>query len=438
VSEGRGGAVAVLGLAGALVGALAAGAAAGVAAERFVVRRSRHRGDDPYADEPFDDLPADEVLTVHTSDGVDVRVEIVGPPTSARPEGGLWPRRPKPPPTLTVVFVHGFALDMGTWHFQRKAFAVAPSGDEDGLPPLRMVFYDQPGHGRSTRRPDGEYSIDELAGDLAEIIATVAPEGPLVLVGHSMGGMTLMALAERQSDLVLDRVVGVGLISTSAGHLDDVALGLPPVLAGLRGRLTPAVAKALRWQPLVAERGRAAGSDLVYLLTKRYAFGSDDVSPALVDHVARMNAKTHVEVIAGYLATLSAHDRYAALEAYAEIEALVVCGTKDLLTPVEHTREIAQLLPGATLLEVPDGGHCTVLEHSDAVNEALADLFRRAADAVDKAPRSDKPGRTARRSLGPGTRAEQVSARRQRREKVAGGDAQERRTLRRILRRKGQ
>jgi pimeloyl-ACP methyl ester carboxylesterase len=392
---------AALGLAGALLGAMAAGAAAGVAAERFAVRRRRKAGD-PYADEPFGALPADTVRTVN-ADGVDLHVEIV----DADGE-----------PDFTAIFVHGFALDMGTFHFQRRVF----TGNDD--PSFRMVFYDQPGHGKSAPRPDGDYTIDQLADCLAAIIAEVAPEGPLVLAGHSMGGMTLMALAERYPDLVLERVVGAAFISTSAGHLDEVALGFPPILAWLRGAVTPTLTKVLRWQPTMAERGRRSGSDLAYLLTKRYGFGTPDPSPALVEYVEQMNDATKVEVIAGYLATLSQHDRYAALEAYADIESLVVCGEKDLLTPVEHTREIAKLLPRATLLEVPDGGHCTLMEHADVVNTALDELFRKAAAvAAGRRPTAVPAGA-------------EVSARSERRGWARRAGRQQRRALERILRRK--
>src|SRR6185437_14311905 len=114
-----------VGLIGTVVGLAAAGVAAGVATERYLVRRHR-RGEDPYADEPFTERPFDESRVVRSDDGVDLYVEIV--------DGD---------PTLTLVFIPGYGLDMGTFYFQRKAFA----GHH------RSVFYDQPGHGRSGRLP---------------------------------------------------------------------------------------------------------------------------------------------------------------------------------------------------------------------------------------------------------------------------------------------
>ncbi len=439
-----------VGWAGALVGVAAAGAAAGVVAERYALSRTRRRVEDRYVDEPFGLLPFDSQRTVTVDGGVPLHVEVVEPDATGVP------------PELTVVFVHGFCLDMGTWHFQRRALTelqrqraalVAAGRKRRGLaalrkadpveapaepvegevaataddPRCRLVFYDQPGHGRSGRRDASDYDLDQLGADLAAIIAEVAPDGPLVLAGHSMGGMTVMALAERSPEFFADRVVGVALISTSAGHLDDVGLGIPPVLAKLRKPLMPTISGALKWQPELAEVGRRAGSDVAYLLTRRYGFGSKDPSPSLIDYVERMNSGTSVEVIAGYLGTLSEHDRYAALEVFDGIETLVVCGDNDMLTPVDHTREIARLLPGAELVEVADGGHVTLMEHGDLVNAHFVAFLRRAARAVAGEP---VPKRKV-------SRKDELAARAERRKKAAESGSVERRRLWRIRRKRG-
>src|SRR5690349_6610208 len=93
-----------VGLAGAAVGVVAAGLATAFAVERALVRRSVNAPGDPYVEEPFGDQPIDRELTVTAADGTDVHVEIVEPRTPGRAS--------KP----TIVFVHGFALDMGTFY----------------------------------------------------------------------------------------------------------------------------------------------------------------------------------------------------------------------------------------------------------------------------------------------------------------------------------
>jgi pimeloyl-ACP methyl ester carboxylesterase len=328
----------------------AAGIAAGVAAERMLVRRSL-RTDDPFADEPFGKLPHDDELTVTGPDGVDLHVELLKSETE--------------PDDLTLIFVHGFCLDMGTFHFQRRAF--------EGR--YRMVFYDQPGHGRSGRLADGEYTLEALAAGLASVIEATAPTGRIVLVGHSMGGMTIMALAEHAPHLFVDRVAGVVLVSTSAGNLDQVTFGLPEVVLRFRHPLMPLVRNAGKITVAMVDRARKASTDLAWLLTRRYGFGTERPSPALVSYVEKMNSSTSAEVIARYLRALYTHARLLALAALREVPVLVVCGDADVLTPLAHSREICNALPDAEMVVVADGGHVVLLEHADEVNAAIGSFL---------------------------------------------------------------
>jgi pimeloyl-ACP methyl ester carboxylesterase len=50
---------------------------------------------------------------------------------------------------------------------------------------------------------------------------------------------------------------------------------------------------------------------------------------------------------------------------------LVMCGDADLVTPLEHSREIAAAIPGAELVVVERCGHMLTMERPDAVNAAL-------------------------------------------------------------------
>jgi pimeloyl-ACP methyl ester carboxylesterase len=342
------------GLVGTLVAA--AGVAAGVAAERALLQRRRRSTDrDPYRDEPFGELPADEYRTVVTDEGIPLHVEISGD-RSAK---------------VTVVFVHGFCLDMGTFHFQRRAL--------DGLKGVRVVCYDQPGHGRSGRLDRGEYTIDLLGAALVRVIEEAAPTGRLLLVGHSMGGMAIMAVADAVPELFKPegRIAGVVLTSTSAGELSGVTFGLPQVLVRFRKPLLPLISGAGWVTAGMLDRAREASTDLAWLLTRRYGFGSTRPSPALVSYVERMNSATRTESVARYLRTIYTHDRVMALGALSEIPVLVICGDEDLLTPVEHSQAICQALPTAELVVIPKGGHVALLEHHEAVNAVFVPFVRK-------------------------------------------------------------
>jgi pimeloyl-ACP methyl ester carboxylesterase len=347
------------GLFSAVLGAAAAGVAAGVAAERFLLRRPRlTRPVDPYAEETFGPQPFDETLTVTTAEGLDLYVEIVEPADGIDLDfGRAVPAEP------TLVFVHGFCLDMGTFYFQRAELTRRGA--------YRMVFYDQPGHGRSGKLRNGEYSLDSLADALLRVIEATVPDGPIVLIGHSMGGMTMMALAEAHPELFGERVVGAVLISTSAGKLNEVTLGMPDFVSRFSRQLIPVITGAGVLTGNVVDSVRRVSTELAFVLTRRYGFGTRRPSAALVTYVHRMNLRTNTEVVARYVGALYSHARGPALVAFMQLPVLVVCGDKDLLTPLSHAQEICRILPDAELVVVPDGGHVALLEHPDVVNAAL-------------------------------------------------------------------
>ncbi|HET6818538.1 MAG TPA: alpha/beta hydrolase [Mycobacteriales bacterium] len=338
-----------LGIAAAAAGVAAGAVAAGVAAERRVVGRARS-GPDRFADEPFGMLHT-AGRTVLADDGVPLHVEVDGNEAAE----------------LTVVFVHGFTLSMDCWHFQRR----------DLRDDARLVFFDQRSHGASGRSPRHHSTIDQLGRDLEAVLRAVAPDGPVVLVGHSMGGMTILALADRAPELFAERVVGVGLVSTAAGAFAETVFGIPGFVGRALRPVAPGVIRVANRRAALIESGRKRGSDLAYVLTRRFAFGGA-VPPSLVDFMERMVAHTPVEVMTEFFDTFLSHDKLEALDVLRDVEALVLCGEKDLLTPPHNSQVMADALPDAELLLVPGAGHMVILERPAVVNAALTRLLGRA------------------------------------------------------------
>ncbi|GGP91057.1 lipase [Streptomyces roseolilacinus] len=349
------------GVAGAAIGVVAAGAAAGVALERLTVGRGVRRKARLALDAsaPYGALRGTPG-TASADDGTVLHYETEDPDG---PAGASRAGRP------TVVFSHGYCLSQDSWHFQRSALR--------GL--VRGVYWDQRSHGRSGRGA-GPVSIDRLGRDLKAVIDAAAPEGPLVLVGHSMGGMTVMALVDQYPELVRDRVAGVAFVGTSSGRLAELTYGLPTVPAQAVRRVLPGVLRALGTRAELVERGRRATADLFAGLVKRYSFGSRDVDPVVARFAERMIEATPIDVVADFYPAFAEHDKADALAVLAEagVPVLALAGERDVVTPRSHTEAIAALLPGAELVLVPDGGHLVMLEHPEAVTARLRELLVRA------------------------------------------------------------
>jgi pimeloyl-ACP methyl ester carboxylesterase len=347
------------GLLGGIAGAVAVGAALGLAAERRAIGRTRSAAD-PEAVQDFWNQPSDRVRRVVADDGVPLHVEEVGPVRAG----------------VTVVFCHGYTQRSEVWHYQRQALAADSPG--------KLVLYDQRSHGRSGRSPAAHATIDQLGRDLHAVIQACAPTGKVVLVGHSMGGMTIMALADQHPELFGARVVGVALIGTSTGKLASVTFGLPAITSRVSSRVVPVISRAMLGNPKLFERGRRLGTDLAFVASRRVAFGTGDVSPTHVEFVERMVAEMPIDVIAEFYDTFMSHDKLDRLAVLRDVETLVLVGSHDQLTPVSHSRELAAALPEAQLVVVEGAGHMVQLERAALVNLHLMALLRRATRATSR------------------------------------------------------
>jgi len=355
-------------------GAAAAAATAGVVVERRIVR-SRREGS-PGADE-FGSLRGDE-STVRTSDGVDLHAEVDevvphGEGAKSQPATGINRLRrasgADDDSGPTMVFVHGYALNLDCWYFQRQYFR----GKH------RLVLYDQRSHGRSGHTDKQHATIDQLGDDLETVLRELVPTGDVVLVGHSMGGMTIMAFAERHPELFTERVTGVALISTSAGGLHPHRIISRLVPDSVGSQIGQRLMAGLALAPELVDRVRRRGSNIGFLVADQFAFG-EDVPASYVEFVDNMLAATSFEVLARFFPNFDTLDKFRALEQFAHVPTYVIGGTKDVLTSIGHSRKMASRIPDSRLVECSGAGHMVILERKDRVNGVLEELVAAATN----------------------------------------------------------
>ncbi|OBI12951.1 alpha/beta hydrolase [Mycobacterium sp. E2497] len=322
----------------------------GASARRSMIQRTRGI-EDPYADEDFDRIDDDRRSVVTTPDGVSLAIREAGPADAP----------------LTMVFVHGFCLRMGAFHFQRTRLP------EQVGPGVRMVFYDQRGHGQSDEAAPESYTLTQLGQDLQSVLEVVAPRGMVVLVGHSMGGMTVLSHARQFPGQYGRRIVGAALISSAAEGVARSPLG-----EILKNPALEAFRFTARSAPKLMHRGRNVSRSLIGPVLRAASFSDLQVSRSLDAFSQRMMNGTPIPTMVEFLDALEHHDETAGLWTLLRIPTLIACGDHDLLTPDEYSRKMAASLPQSELVIVRGASHLALLDKPEAINDGLVRLVKRA------------------------------------------------------------
>lgn len=325
------------------VGAVAVGSAI---TARTITRRDRKHVD-PYADTRYGEHAVLDRRFVEGHGGTKLNIETAG-------ETGPF-----------LIFSHGFSLDTRVWFHQF----------EDLATDHRLIAYDLRGHGRSEPAADGNWSLEALGRDLLAIIDETGDE-PVVLVGHSMGGMVTVQALALQPELLHGKVRGIVLADTTLG---DVVGGLfrfgsPAVRAAIRPMLH-ALYKQVGQRPDRLERVRGRGTDLEYAWTRLVGFGPKP-SHTHVRFMTEMLRSIHSDVWTNLMPTLLELELRHHLPDLA-VPVLVTVGSHDRLTPLPAAEAIVEALPNAELLVFEGSGHTPMLERPDEWNAAVRAFVQR-------------------------------------------------------------
>lgn len=315
-----------------------AGLAAGAVASGVVGRAvlSRHRRPDPEALEDLGALPPEDLGRVTSFDGTELAVRAAGDPAAP-----------------VLIFVHGFSLDLTSWHYQWTSLSDR----------YRCVLFDFRSHGRSARAASGDLSPAAFGRDLSAVIDAVVREGRAVVIGHSMGGMAILAAAEARPDLFAGRLAGAVFAGTASSDLLLGAMGSITELLRLRfGSFREAAQRVnLLRRYVVSSR-----ADVSHVVARMTQFGPE-ASPALVDHIVGLAARAPSDVWTDGLAGLMNMDLRDAVR-HVRVPALVIVGEHDRVTPPGAAVQLTAALPEGHLEVISGAGHLPMLERHEVFN----------------------------------------------------------------------
>ncbi|WP_187645622.1 alpha/beta fold hydrolase [Streptomyces sp. TRM49041] len=276
---------------------------------------------------------------------------------------------------MTAVLAHGLSVTAALWRSH------IPLLLREGM---RVVRYDQRAHGYSTRGT-APLDLNQLADDLAQVLETTAPRGPLVLAGHSMGAMTLMRLVARHPHLA-PRIRGLVLISPPYGGistrtgtgpaqslltlgrnlLESACTHAPYLLDAVRRRLPT----TSRWA-LLSPAQPTSGALPLPCRQGLHTMATGDIAALWHNLAGQQPDPGPLQQLGGRVHLLA--------------------GSLDAHIPPEQTGRLAACLPGAQLETIPDATHALPLRHAQLVTDRIS----RCASISNPISRSTPPHASA-------------------------------------------
>ncbi|WP_405178855.1 alpha/beta hydrolase [Nocardia sp. NBC_01377] len=294
-------------------------------------------------------------VTVTADDGVPISVRLFGDDDAA----------------ATVVFVHGHCLRAESWSYLRDHLLKQWGRD------TRMVFYDHRGHGDSGLADPSTYTIDQLGHDLDAVLRAIAPAGPVILVGHSMGAMVTLAYARLFPEAIGARVVGIALIAGAANGVTEVGLG-----RFLHRYAVSTLQIAVVRAPRVMQVSKRMTRRLFEPIVREAQFGTRKVNPRMAAVATAMLNDTPLLTMATFLTSLMTFDETATLNRLGEIPALVLAGSADIVVPYAHSVVLASQLARSELVRLDGAGHSVILERAEEVALSIVALVARVSTAM--------------------------------------------------------
>lgn len=306
----------------------------------------------------------ESVRRIKRPDGTELQVEFFGPSDGP-----------------TLLLTHSWDQDSTQWYYFKRDLAGR----------FRLIVWDLAGLGKSSQPLNGDYSTEKMARDLEAVVELAG--GPVVLVGHSFGGMVMQTFCRLFPQYLGERVTGLVFIDTTyTNPLKTARFG-----GFWRAIQTPVFIPlsyaAIALSPLVRGMKWLSYFNGSLHLIKRLVGFAGHQTWRQVDFSARLSAKTTPAVSARIaLATLH-FDEWNTLPAIS-VPTLILAGENDRVTRFDVSEEIQHRIPDARLVPFRPAGHYALYEHHNAFSRAVA-VFAESLQGDFALVRTHRPGQIA-------------------------------------------
>jgi pimeloyl-ACP methyl ester carboxylesterase len=280
-----------------------------------------------------------------------------------RPDGSeLHVESYGPEDAPAIVLVHGWGIDRTEWTYLCRELAGR----------FRLITWDLPGLGRSTRPANQDYSLENLARDLEAVLGLAAGQ-PAILLGHSIGGMIALTFCRLFPETLGSRVCGVALVQTTYTNPVRTTNFAGLYTALERPLIVPLLHLTIRLAPLVWLMNQLSylnGSS--HISTKSSGFASN-ATWGQIDYVTRLGIRAWPGVLARGMFGMLHHDATQTLKAVG-VPTLIVAGDRDPVCKPEASRRMHEEIPGSQLLPLVHAKHMGLLEHHRSFDQHVGEF----------------------------------------------------------------
>lgn len=301
------------------------------------------RKDDKPADDPRIAPVPVKTQTVEAPDGSQLYVALHGP------EDGT-----------PLILTHGWGLHSAEWNLTVRALASR----------YRLIVWDEPGLGSSTRPPQRDYTVENLAHCLSAVLP-LAGEKPAFLAGHSIGGMITLTFCRLYPEALRSRVAGLILTHTTPTNPVRTTKGTAFYTAIEKPVLVPLMYLTIALSPLVwLLNWLSYRNGTAHLSTKHGSFAGTE-KWSQIEFATQFQPKASPAVLARGMLGMMQYDARAVLPAI-QVPTLVVAGDKDSTTKKEASEEMRSTIPGARLVTLKPARHLGLIEHYGEYAKAVS------------------------------------------------------------------
>lgn len=285
------------------------------------------------------------VKSIQRPDGSNLRVEFYG-------------RSDAP----TIVMTHGWGANATEWYYEKERLA------KD----FQLIVWDLPGLGLSKKPDNNDYSLEKMARDLDAVIG-LAGDRPVVILGHSIGGMISLTYCRLFPQALGTQVAGMVLVDTSYTNPVRTTKNAWLYTALEKPLIVPLLHLTIATWPLVwAMNWLNYFNGSAHRSTGRESFAGTETRGQL-DFAARFMPHGRPDVLARGMFGMLHYDATAVLSTI-PIPTLVIVGDRDITTLPEASEFIASHIPHARLAKLVPGRHMAPVERNEEYDRLLSDF----------------------------------------------------------------